>query len=126
VISKLPLAVIATSAALFATVTLAVVAPAATEGPPTISARVGPTLRSEVEWFPSREDVKRVESGLYTIYVYDRSTKMNFHLVGPGVDRRTRIAFRGSTIWRIRFRKGVYRFFCDRHERQVGGSFRVG
>jgi hypothetical protein len=103
-----------------------IAAPAATEGPPTLSARVGPTLRSEVEWFPSREDVKRLAPGLYTIYVYDRSTTMNFHLVGPGVDRRTRIAFRGSTVWRIRFRNGVYRFFCDRHERQVGGSFRVG
>jgi len=107
-------------------VTVVLAAPAATRGLPTLSARVGPTLRSEVEWFPSRADVKRLAPGPYTVYVYDRSATMNFHLVGPGVDRRTRIAFRGSTVWTIRFRKGVYRFFCDRHKRLVGGSFVVG
>ena len=69
--------------------------------------------------------VSSVRAGTYTIFVRDRSAMHNFHLVGPGVNRRTSVLFRGAVTWRVRFRAGAtYRFVCDPHARGMRGSFR--
>lgn len=70
--------------------------------------------------------VRRVRAGLFRITVRDRSRAHNFHLVGPGVNRRTTVAFRGTTTWSLRLRAGTYRFLCDPHSLRMKGSFRVG
>jgi len=41
------------------------------------------------------------------------------------VNRKTRVAFRGTVTWTLRLRAGTYRFVCDPHARQMRGSFRV-
>ena len=70
--------------------------------------------------------VTRLKAGRYRIRVSDRSAKHNFHLVGPGVNKKTTTRFRGTTTWTVTFRKGArYRFVCDPHAKQMRGSFRA-
>jgi plastocyanin len=69
--------------------------------------------------------VKGLKAGRYRIVVRDRSAMHNFHLSGPGVNKRTAVGFRGTRTWTVRLRKGRYRFVCDPHAAQMRGSFRV-
>jgi hypothetical protein len=62
-------------------------------------------------WYEAR--VRQLQRGDYTMHVTDRFAFMNFHLVGPGVDRHTTLRFTGVTTWRIRLRPGVYRYYSD-------------
>ena len=68
---------------------------------------------------------KTLKAGKVTIVVRDRSKFHDFHLVGPGVNRRTTVPFTGTATWKLTLRKGVYRFVCDPHATQMRGSFRV-
>ena len=69
--------------------------------------------------------VRALTAGLWTFVVRDRSQMHNFHLVGPGVNRRTAVGFVGTATWRVRIAKGkTYRFVCDPHSRTMRGSFR--
>ena len=91
----------------------------------TLTATVGPgptiSLRSA-----SGARARSVRAGVYTIVVRDRSRAHNFHLVGPGVNRRTSVRFTGTVRWRVRFRSGAtYRFVCDPHARGMRGSVRA-
>ncbi|HKP18981.1 MAG TPA: hypothetical protein VJT84_10905 [Gaiellaceae bacterium] len=56
---------------------------------------------------------KRVAPGRYRITVADRSRVRNFHLVGPGVNRRTGKAFTGTVVWSVQLARGTYRFGND-------------
>jgi hypothetical protein len=56
----------------------------------------------------------RVPAGRYRVSVSDRSRRDNFHLRGPGVDRRTGTAFRGSKTWTMRLAHGTYLYGSDR------------
>jgi hypothetical protein len=56
---------------------------------------------------------RRVAAGRYRITVADRSATANFHLVGPGVDRRTGRAFVGTATWTLTLARGTYRFGAD-------------
>jgi plastocyanin len=70
--------------------------------------------------------VTRLKAGRYRIVVRDRSSIHNFHLLGPGVNKKTAVAFRGTATWTVTFRKGrTYRFRCDPHAAQMRGSFRA-
>jgi plastocyanin len=70
--------------------------------------------------------VRTIRAGLYTLVVRDRSRMHNFHLSGPGVNRRTGVPFSGAVTWNVRFRAGAtYRFVCDPHARSMRGSFRI-
>jgi hypothetical protein len=55
----------------------------------------------------------RATPGRYRVTVVDRSRSRNFHLAGPGVDRRTGKAFTGSVSWTVQLRAGTYRFGND-------------
>jgi plastocyanin len=70
--------------------------------------------------------VTRLRRGRYVITVRDRSRMHNFHLFGRGVNKRTTAGFRGTTTWRVTFRRGArYRFRCDPHPTRMRGSFRA-
>lgn len=66
-----------------------------------------------------------VGAGSYRVTIRDRSASHNFHLIGPGVNRRTGVAFRGTVTWNLRLRPGTYRLVCDPHARTMRSSFRV-
>ena len=69
--------------------------------------------------------VKTLKAGKYAITVRDRSSSHDFHLVGPGVNRKTGVAFKGTVTWTVTLRKGVLRFRCDPHAAQMHGSVKV-
>jgi hypothetical protein len=58
---------------------------------------------------------KKLAAGAYTITVNDRSAKEDVHLVGPGVNRKTTLAFRGTVRWNLNLSSGRYRVFSDAH-----------
>lgn len=62
----------------------------------------------------------RIPPGTYTIQVHDLSTAHDFHLTGPGVDKRTSIPDIEHPIWTVTFKAGTYRFKCDVHAAMKG------
>ena len=56
---------------------------------------------------------RSLRAGRYRVVVNDASRRHNFHLVGPGVNRRTTAAFRGTATWTVRLKRGAYRFGSD-------------
>ena len=69
--------------------------------------------------------VSRIRAGTHRFVIRDRSDDHNFHLVKPGTDRRTGVAFRGTRTWSVRIARGVtYRYRCDPHPSSMRGSFR--
>src|SRR5262245_24435854 len=70
--------------------------------------------------------VHTLKPGTYTFVIQDRSTTHNYHLKGPGVDKKTPILYLGTKTWKnVKLRKGKYTFFCDPHKAQMHGSFTV-
>jgi plastocyanin len=54
--------------------------------------------------------VRTLAAGAYDVAVRDDSTKLGFRLQGPGVRKATSARFRGRVTWRVRLRKGTYRY----------------
>jgi plastocyanin len=98
--------------------------PTTTPPPIRLTATVGPGFTISLRNAAGRL-VRTVSAGRFRITVRDRSSLHNFHLTGPGVNKRTGVAFRGTTTWTLRLRAGTYRFVCDPHRTQMKGSFRV-
>ena len=98
--------------------------PPAGAKPVQLTATVGPGFT--IALLRAAKRVATLKAGAYVITVADRSQAHNFHLVGPGLDRRTSVAFTGRQTWRVTLRRGTYRFLCDPHERQMRGTLRVG
>lgn len=88
---------------------------------PRLLATVGPkstiSLRSA-----SGTVLKAVKPGTYSIVVRDRTKAHNFHLVGNGVNRKSGLAFVGTTTWKVKLAAGTLRFFSDRAPKTVKGS----
>jgi hypothetical protein len=60
--------------------------------------------------------VKSLPAGTYKLTVKDAAKADNFHVVGPGVNKRTGVAFRGSRTWTLSFRAGqTYTYRSDAH-----------
>lgn len=86
-------------------------------------ARIGPgrtiSLRTA-----SGTRIAQLRAGAYKIVVRDSSSTDDFHLSGPGVDKRTSVKGRTGAIWSVRLAKGTYRYRSDAH-RLLRGTFRV-
>jgi hypothetical protein len=65
-----------------------------------------------------------VTEGSFALTVNDRTRTDNFHLTGPGVNRKTAIAFRGSVVWKLTLAPGIYTYRSDAH-RQLRGKLKV-
>jgi plastocyanin len=70
--------------------------------------------------------VKTLKAGTYTLVVADKSSSHNFHLFGPGVNKKTSVPFTGTQTWTVKLKAGKYTYQCDIHA-SVGmkGSFKV-
>ncbi len=89
----------------------------------TLVATVGPG--ATIRLTRNGRRISQVRRGRYRIVVRDRSSMHNFHLTGPGVNKKTTVGFRGNRTWNVTLRVGRYRFVCDPHAKQMRGSFRV-
>jgi hypothetical protein len=103
----------------------AVCAPApAARSPGALVGTVGPGFEIVVENAHGRL-VTRLAPGRYRLTVHDRSPILDFHLFGPGVDKRTTVPQTGTVRWTVTLRRGLYRYQCDAHQTLASGSFRV-
>jgi plastocyanin len=99
--------------------TSAVVAQGATR----LNGTVGPGFTITLK--KGNTKVSSLRAGSYTIRISDRSNIHNFHLTGPGVNKKTSVPSTGTTTWNVRLRRGTYRYVCDPHASAMKGSFRV-
>ncbi|MEK6275537.1 MAG: PASTA domain-containing protein [Actinomycetota bacterium] len=101
-------------------------APPPPPAPPTVPDfifTVGPDQRIGVFYSDGRP-LSRIPPGTYTIQVHDLSTSHDFHLTGPGVNKKTSVEEIEHPIWTVTFVAGTYRFNCDVHA-AMKGSFVV-
>ena len=63
---------------------------------------------------------KRAKAGKTRITVRDMSAKDNFHLTGPGVNKKTAVAFKGTVTWTVMLKKGSYAFRSDANAKLRG------
>jgi plastocyanin len=89
-----------------------------------LKGEVGPGFKIEVE--KGGKDLKTIKAGKYKIKVEDKSAIHNFHLIGPGLNKKTSVSFQGQTTWTITLKKGKYTYQCDPHATSgMKGTFRV-
>jgi NitT/TauT family transport system substrate-binding protein len=80
-----------------------------------LQATVGPTVFLTLRLNGSV--AKTLAAGSYTFSVTDRTTKDNFHLSGPGVNKSTSVAKVETTSWTVKLAKGSYKISSDAHPR---------
>ncbi len=51
--------------------------------------------------------------GRYVLVVSDRSEVDNFHLTGPGINRKTGVAAKVTVRWSLRLKRGQYAYRSD-------------
>jgi len=68
--------------------------------------------------------VKALKAGRYKVMVRDVSAKDNFHLLGPGVSKKTAVKGKRTVSWTLRFRAGKYTYRSDAHK-TLKRTFRV-
>lgn len=99
--------------AVFLPMLLSLVFAAGADASVALVAAVGPgpqvTLRS-----PSGQGIARLRRGTYRIVVSDNSRTQNVHLVGPGINKKSGIAYVGRMTWTLKLQPGVYRYGSDR------------
>ena len=89
-----------------------------------LTGEVGPGFSIEVK--KGTKDLKTIKAGTYKIKVEDKGSIHNFHLLGPGLNKRTTVPFSGQTTWTIKLKPGKYTYQCDVHATQgMKGTFRV-
>jgi plastocyanin len=100
-----------------------VVAPAYAKTP-MLNGEVGPGFSIEVK--KAGKDLKTIKAGTYRIKVEDKASIHNFHLFGPGLNKKTGVPFKGETTWTIKLKPGRYTYQCDPHALSgMKGRFRV-
>jgi plastocyanin len=62
--------------------------------------------------------------GPASITVNDRSKTHNFHLTGPGVNKKTGVKTRGKVTWTVTLQPGLYTYRSDK-TKKLRGSFVV-
>jgi plastocyanin len=68
---------------------------------------------------------KTVKAGTYVVTIHDLASIHDFHLTGPGVDKKTSVAGTGTTKWTVKLKKGTYHFVCDPHHTIMHGVLTV-
>jgi plastocyanin len=89
-----------------------------------LTGEVGPGFTIEVS--KAGKDVKTLKAGTYKIHVEDKASIHNFHLMGPGVNKKTAVSFTGETTWTLKLKPGRYTYQCDPHAAAgMKGHFKV-
>ena len=103
---------------------LAVLAPAQAMTKPKLTGTVGPGFTITLK--QGTKSVKTLRAGSYTIKVTDKGDIHNFHLIGPGVNKKTGVSSTSAQTWTVKLRAGKYTFQCDPHATSgMRGTFKV-
>jgi hypothetical protein len=86
---------------------------------------VGPGKSISLKTSAGRK-ARTVAAGTYRVSVRDRSKTYNFHLSGPGVNRKTTARFKGTATWRVVLRaEKTYRYRSDTGPKSLRGTVKV-
>jgi hypothetical protein len=91
---------------------------------PQLTARV--TAKSITIVSADGKRVRVLQPNRYKIVVHDRTKGQNFHLVGPGVNSKTKVAATSTVTWTVYLQPGSYQYRSDRNARLHGGFFVAG
>lgn len=93
---------------------------------PTLIGTTGPDSGLTIKLTKGGKKVTKLPAGKYVIVVKDTANTHNFHLKGPGINKKTSVAGKGTQTWKVTLQKGKYTYLCDPHAK-VGmkGSFIV-
>lgn len=108
---------------LLAALCAAIAAPAAFATSPTLTGTVGPGFTITLK--QGSKTVKSLKAGSYVFKISDKSNIHNFHLTGPGVNKKTSVSGTGSSTWTVTLEEGTYKYVCDPHKAIMHGSFKV-
>ena len=86
---------------------------AAPPPPVRLNGRVGPGKTISLR--RSSGLVKAIPTAMYKIVVKDATKVDNFHLKGPGVNKRTGVSFKGTKSWTLKLVTGSYVYRSDAH-----------
>jgi plastocyanin len=100
-----------------------VVVASASAASPTLTGTDGPGFTITLKKGTTK--VTSLKAGKYKVVVKDLSNLHNFHLKGPGVDKKTGVGAKGTFTWTVTLKKGTYKFICDPHAAIMKGSFKV-
>ncbi len=90
---------------------------------PSVTGTDGPGFTISLKKGKNR--VKTLAPGTYRFVIKDKSNIHNFHLKGPGVNKKTGVGFVGTSTWKVKLKAGKYRYVCDPHVSTMHGSFKV-
>jgi plastocyanin len=106
-------------------VAVLVAAATASAATPKLVGETGQGFTIEVKTSAGK-DVKSLKAGKYVLKVEDKSSIHNFHLFGPGVNKKTAVDGTGETTWTVTLKPGKYTYQCDIHASQgMKGTFKV-
>jgi len=88
------------------------VSASSTPGLPELTAKV--TARSISLTDSNGRRVTFLAPNHYRFVVTDLTSTQNFHLVGPSINRRTKVPAKATTSWTIYLRPGTYTYRSDR------------
>jgi plastocyanin len=100
-----------------------VVVASASAATPTLTGTDGPGFTITLKKGTSK--VTSLKAGKYKIVIKDLSKIHNFHLAGPGLNKKTSVPAKGTFTWLVTLKKGTYKFICDPHAAIMKGSFKV-
>jgi plastocyanin len=89
------------------------------------SSSVGRLTATDGPGFTITMSKKIVKAGVYVITVKDRSNIHNFHLTGPGLNKKTSVGAVKTYTWKVTLKKGTYKFVCDPHATIMKGVLKV-
>lgn len=84
--------------------------------PKKLNGKVGPKVTISLKT-ASGATAKSVKAGTYKLAVKDATKKDNFHLLGPGVNKKTGVKFRGGATWTVKLKVGKYTYRSDSHKK---------
>lgn len=87
------------------------VGPPPPPAPVKLTGKVGP--KKTISLKKGVAAVKALVAGRYKLVVTDASKADNFHLTGPGVNKKTGVKFKGGATWTLTFKTGKYTFRSD-------------
>jgi plastocyanin len=91
--------------------------------PVKLTGKVGP--KKAISLKKGASTVKALVAGRYKVVVSDATKADNFHLTGPGVNKKTGVKFKGGATWALTFKKGKYTFRSDA-TKKLKRTFSVG
>jgi plastocyanin len=89
------------------------------------TAQAGKLVATVGPGFTITMSAKSVKAGAYVITVKDRSSIHDFHLTGPGLNKKTSVSAVGTFTWKVTLKKGTYKFVCDPHASIMKGTLKV-